>query len=70
MICLMITMNHRAGIRVENHWRMTGILSMGKINPERRIVGSINPIMLKTMAICWVLATVEISTPSDSARTM
>ena len=52
MISFTITMNQRAGIMVESHCRIFGILSTGKINPDNNIVGSINPIILSTMAIC------------------
>src|SRR6185503_7902047 len=41
---LIIRRNHFAGTIFESHCSGQGILETGKINPERIIVGSINPI--------------------------
>jgi len=42
------------------------MFSIGKIKPERRIVGSINANIDSIMATCCVLDMVEIRMPNDS----
>jgi len=68
IIFFTITINHLAGIMVVSHCSIAGILSMGKIKPDRRMVGNIRPSRLINIAICCVFAEVEISTPRDRAR--
>ena len=48
----------------------SGILEMGKINPERMITGNINPIKDSIIAVCCELETVEIKMPNESAVVM
>ena len=52
MICFKIEINHLAGMIVDSHCSIKGIFSIGKINPERIIVGNINAIMEMNIAIC------------------
>lgn len=46
-----------------------GMLSMGKMNPERRKAGSIVTTSANWLASSWLLATILISTPSERAPT-
>ena len=45
----------------------SGIFWIGKINPDNKMVGSINPSNEMNMATIWLGATVEISIPRLSA---
>src|SRR5680860_87196 len=47
-----------------------GILDMGKINPDSKITGSINPIKEIIMAVCWVSEMVEIKIPNAKEVTI
>lgn len=42
------------------------MLDSGKIKPESRITGSINPISDSISAACWVFEIVDINTPRVS----
>ena len=64
----MIIINHLGGIRALNHCKISGMFSMGKINPDNRMVGNIKEKRDINMAICWVFAMVEIQSPMDNAR--
>ena len=46
--------------------KIVGMLEIGKINPDSKIVGSINPNMEPSMAVCCESAMVEINSPSMS----
>lgn len=65
-----IMINHFAGMMLLMTCIGNGIDAIGKINPERIITGSINPINEIIMAVCWVLETVEINMPNESAVIM
>ena len=66
-IALMMMINHLAGTMLLMICKGIGILEMGKINPERMITGSINPIKDSIIAVCCELETVEIKIPNESA---
>ena len=68
IIVFIAEINQRGGIITLNHWRILGIFSIGKINPDRRIVGKSNPTIEINMAICCVFTAVEIRIPRDNAR--
>jgi predicted transcriptional regulator len=65
MMFLMITIKYLGGKTALTQSYIAGIFSMGKINPDNRIVGSIIPTREMKIACCMVLETVEISIPSD-----
>lgn len=67
IIFLIIVMNHFGGIIWQSHCIITGMFSIGKINPERRIVGNISPTSESIIAICWLLVVDEINIPNDNA---
>lgn len=58
-------MNHFAGMITEIHCKIFGIFSIGKINPERIIVGSKSPITDSIKATSCVFAIVEIRIPRE-----
>ena len=58
-----IIINHLAGIILLMYCNGNGILEIGKIKPDSKITGSINPISEIIRAACWVFAIVEINTP-------
>ena len=66
-IALMMMINHLAGTILLMICNGKGILEMGKINPDRMITGSINPIKDSIIAVCCELETVEINMPNESA---
>jgi hypothetical protein len=68
MIALSMMINHLAGTIFVRSLRNKGILSIGKINPESRMVGRYIPSMEIIIAVIWLLATVEINIPSDKTR--
>lgn len=63
-------MNHFAGMMLLITCIGSGILFIGKMNPERMITGNINPIKESIIAVCCELETVEINMPSESAEMM
>lgn len=65
MIPFKMMMNHFAGIILLKICKGIGMLLTGKINPERMMVGSINPANEIIMAVCCVAAMVEIKIPKD-----
>ena len=65
-----IMINHLAGMMLLIICIGNGMDAIGKINPERMITGSINPINEIIMAVCCVLETVEIKMPNESAVIM
>ena len=69
-IALMMMINHLAGTILLMICNGKGILEMGKINPDRMITGSINPIKDSIIAVCCELETVEINIPNESAVVM
>ena len=62
--------NHFAGMALLRIWSINGMLSIGKINPDNKIVGSIKPLKEIIIAVCWLLLMVEIRIPSDNAVTI
>ena len=68
MMALMMMMNHFAGMILLMICIGMGILEIGKINPERIMTGSINPIKEIIMAVCCELEMVEINIPNESAE--
>lgn len=66
-IALMMMINHLAGMILLMICKGNGMLEMGKINPERIITGSINPIKDSIIAVCCELETVDINMPKESA---
>ena len=56
-------MNHLAGMMLLMTCKTIGILEMGKINPESKIVGSMSPIRDNIIAVCWDAEMVEIKMP-------
>ena len=62
--------NHLAGTILLMICNGKGILEIGKINPERMITGSINPMSDINIAVCCELETVEINIPNESAAMM
>ena len=70
MMALIMMINHFAGIILLMICIALGILEIGKINPERIMTGSINPIKEIIMAVCCELEMVEIRIPNDSAEMM
>ena len=67
---LMIIKNHFAGITLLMICKGRGILEIGKIKPDNKIVGSIKPNKDSINAVCCVSETVEINTPKLSAVMM
>jgi hypothetical protein len=65
-IPLMIIMNHLAGMILLMTCKMTGILEIGKMNPESKMVGSIKPINDAIIAVCCEAEMVEIKIPNVS----
>lgn len=70
MMALIMIINHFAGIILLISCNGSGMLDSGKMNPERIITGSINPIREAIIAVCCELESVEISIPSESAVMM
>ena len=62
MIARISSMKYVAGISVLIHWKILGIVSMGKMNPEKKTDGKMN-IMVICSACIWFSARVEISRP-------
>ncbi len=60
-------MYQRAGIMLLNICNNSGMFSMGNINPDRIIVGSINAIIDINIATIWLFAMVEIKIPRHNA---
>ena len=52
MIFFKIIINHLGGINADNHCKICGIFSMGKINPEGKVVGNISESIEMNIAIC------------------
>ena len=67
---LMIMINHLLGIRLLNNCSGRGMFSIGKMKPDNKMVGSIRANMLNSMAVCWLLLTVEMKMPIDKAMRM
>ena len=67
---LIMMMNHFAGMTLLMICNGSGMLEIGKINPERIITGSIRANNEIIIAVCCELAIVEISIPKESAVTM
>ena len=59
--------NHLAGIILLITCSGNGILEIGKINPDSKITGSINPIKEIIIADCCVSEIVEINMPNAKA---
>ena len=70
MMALTIIINHLAGIILLIICMGSGILEMGKMNPESMMTGSINPNKEIIMAVCCELETVEMNIPNESAEMM
>ena len=70
IIAFMMMIYHFAGIILLMICNGSGILESGKINPERMITGSINPIKDSIIAVCCEFERVEINIPKDSAVIM
>ena len=66
MMLLMMTMDQRLGIILLSSCKGSGIFSIGKMNPESKIVGSISANMESSIAVCWLLLRVEIKIPMDN----
>jgi hypothetical protein len=58
-----IVTNHRAGKIMVNHWKNAGMLSIGKMNPDKRFVGKNPIIMANWSATCCFRVMMEISSP-------
>ena len=69
-IALMMMINHLAGTILLIICNGKGILEIGKINPERIMTGSINPIKESIIAVCCELETIDINIPNESAVIM
>ena len=65
-----IMINHFAGIIWLINCKGRGILEIGKINPDNKIVGNMSPINEIIMAVCWEADIVEIKIPKDKAVIM
>src|SRR5680860_600710 len=65
-----IMMNHFAGTMWLINCSGQGMLETGKIKPDNRITGSINPINDIIIADCWVAAMVEIKIPNAKETIM
>ncbi len=52
IMALMMIINHLAGIILLMICKGRGILEIGKINPDRIMIGNINPIKESIMAVC------------------
>ena len=59
-----------AGIMLEISCNGNGKLSMGKMKPERSMVGIIRDTRLANMAACCVSTLVEMRIPSDNEATV
>ena len=59
-----IVMKYFGGIMAANQSYPTGIFSIGKMNPDNKIVGSIIPTREMKIACCIVFETVEMRIPS------
>ena len=59
--------NHFAGMILLMICNGNGMLDIGKIKPESKITGSINPIKEIIIAVCWVAEMVEINIPKAKA---
>ena len=59
-----IMINHFAGMILLIIWSGIGMLEIGKINPDNKITGSINPIKEIIIAVCCVAEIVEIKIPN------
>jgi len=70
MMALMMMMNHLAGMILLITCSGNGMLEMGKINPESKITGNINPNNEIIMAVCCELDKVEIKIPNANAQTI
>jgi hypothetical protein len=70
MMFLIIVMKYLGGMIALSHCRINGMFSIGKINPESRIEGSMRATSEIIMATCCVLVAVEMRMPSDSATMM
>ena len=68
IMALMMMINHLAGIILLIICIGNGMLDIGKINPERMMTGSINPISEIIIAVCCEFETVEINIPNESAE--
>jgi hypothetical protein len=65
MIDFIITMKYLGGNTALTQLYASGMFSIGKINPERRIVGSIKPRKEINIA-CWIVfETVEMRMPNE-----
>lgn len=64
---LTITINHRGGMILLMICNGSGIFLMGKIKPDKRMVGSMSPSNEINMATIWFGATVEINMPKLNA---
>lgn len=70
MMALMIMMNHLAGIIVLMTCNGSGILEIGKINPDSKITGNMRPKSEIIIAVCCVSDKVEINIPNANAHTI
>ncbi len=70
MIAFKMMINHFAGMILLMICKGKGILVIGKIKPDNKITGNINPIKEIIIADCCVFEIVEIKIPKDSAFTM
>ena len=70
MMALMMMMNHLAGMMLLMTCNGNGMLEIGKIKPDNKITGNINPNSEIIIAVCWESAKVEINIPNAKAQTM
>lgn len=70
MMALMMIMNHLAGMMLLMTCKGNGMLEIGKMNPDNRITGNINPNNEIIIAVCCESAKVEINIPNAKAQTM
>jgi hypothetical protein len=70
IIPLRIMINHFAGIILLMYCNAKGILEIGKINPDSKMTGSINPIKEIIIAVCCVAEIVDIRIPRANEVTI
>ena len=70
IIPFMMIINHFAGMILLIICNGKGMLEIGKIKPDNRITGRINPIKEIIIAVCCVAEIVEINIPKANAVIM
>ena len=66
----MMMMNHLAGMILLMICNGNGMLEIGKMNPDNKITGNINPKSEIIMAVCCEFDKVEIKIPKDKEQMM